>query len=185
MPPFVRERLRRARGLPEVAVLEQDGDRWRWPGGPDPLDAELVPTAMACASAAIVLDPARLLEALAWGTPSVTCADAAGQVGALASTHVLVGAGRRDQLSLARRLARDPALAAGLSWAGRRLVEQRHDVDSAAARLAELLGLRPPPPAGALAAASLQLALLGTPDGAAIRCRLDRAAACLHRNEVR
>lgn len=35
--PFVRERLRRARGLPEVAVLAQaDDDAWRWPDLPDP-----------------------------------------------------------------------------------------------------------------------------------------------------
>jgi len=175
--PFVRSRLRWARGLPEVAVLEQAGDGWRWPGLADPLADDLVPTAMACASAVAVAEPGRLLEAMAWGAPCVTDPAAAASVGAEAGTHLLIGAdagGRRGQ---AADLAADRALASRLSWAARRLVERRHDAGRAAMRLVELLGLRPTLPDGAFASARLQLSLLGTPGDATIASRFAEATA--------
>jgi hypothetical protein len=175
--PFVRRRLRWARGLPEVAVLEQADGGWRWPGLAEPLADDLVPTAMACASAVAVTEPARLLEAMAWGAPCVSDPGSAGQVSAVAGTHVLVGAdaGRRRQL--ADELAADQALASRLSWAGRRLVEWRHDAGRAAMRLVELLGLRPTLPEGAFASARLQLGLFGTPSDANIASRFAEATA--------
>jgi hypothetical protein len=171
--PFVRERLRRARGLPEVAVLEQADDGWRWPGLPDRLADDLVETAMACASAVAVRDPAPLLAALAWGAPCVSAPVAAGQVGAVADAHLLVSEDAGERREVAGCLALDPGLAARLGWAGRRLVETRHDAARAATRLAELLALRPSPPEAATA--RLQLALLGTPGSAKIASRFSEA----------
>jgi hypothetical protein len=175
--PFVRRRLRRARGLPEAAVLEQAGDGWRWPGLAEPLADDLVPTAMGCASAVAVTEPARLLEAMAWGAPCVSDPASAEQVGAVADTHVLVGADADERRRLAADLAADQALASRLSWAGRRLVERRHDAGRAAMRLVELLGLRPTLPGGAVASARLQLGLLGTPSDAKIASRFAEATA--------
>jgi hypothetical protein len=176
--PFVRERLRRARDLPEVAVLQQADDGWRWPGLPDPLADDLIETAMACASAVAVREPARLLAALAWGAPCVGAPDAAAQVGAVAGTHLLVGQQAGERRELAARLSLEPELASRLGWAGRRLVETRHDAVRAAMRLAELLRLRPSPPEeGATAAARLQLGLLGAPNDAKIASRFAEATA--------
>jgi hypothetical protein len=177
--PFVRERLRRARGLPEVAVLEQADDGWRWPELPDPLPDDLIETAMACASAVVVGEPGWLLAVLAWGAPCVSDPDAAVRVGAVAGTHLLVGRAPEERLRLAGRLALDPGLASRLGWAGRRLVESRHDPARSAMRLAELLGLRPSLPEGATASARLQLALLGVPSDARIAGRLAAATAGL------
>ncbi|MFL6297575.1 MAG: glycosyltransferase [Actinomycetes bacterium] len=175
--PFVRRRLRWARGLPEAAVLEQAEDGWRWPGLADPLADYLAPTAMACASAVAVTEPARLLEAMAWGAPTVSDPASARRVGAVAGTHVLVGADADERRRLATELAADQALASRLSWAGRRLVEWRHDAGRAAMRLVELLGLRPTLPEGAFASARLQLGLLGTPSDANITSRFAEATA--------
>jgi hypothetical protein len=175
--PFVRRRLRWARGLPSSAVLEQAEDGWRWPGLDEPLADDLVPTAMACASAVAVAEPARLLEAMAWGAPCVGDPASAEQVGAVADTHVLVGADAAERRRLAADLAADQALASRLSWAGRRLVERRHDAGRAAMRLVELLGLRPTLPGGAVASARLQLGLLGTPSDAKIASRFAEATA--------
>jgi len=136
-----------------------------------------VATAMACASAVTVAEPARLLEAMAWGAPCVSDPGSAERVGALADTHVLVGAGPDQRRRLAADLAADQPLASRLSWAGRRLVERRHDAGRAAMRLVELLGLRPSLPAGAFASARLQLGLLGTPSDAMIASRFAEATA--------
>jgi hypothetical protein len=183
--PFVRERLRRARGLPEVAVLEQADDGWHWPGLRGALPEERVTTAIACASAVIVRELARLLEALAWGAPCVGDPGPAQQVGAIAETHMLVSPAPGERRQLAARLSAEPELASRLSWAGRRLVEQRHDAGWAAMRLAELLELRPSLPAGAFASARLQLSLLGTPEDARILSRFAEATARVAGTEVR
>jgi Glycosyl transferases group 1 len=175
--PFVRRRLRWARGLPSSAVLEQAEDGWRWPGLADPLADDLVPTAMACASAVAVAEPGRLLEAMAWGAPCVSDPGSAERVGAEADTHLLVSDGPEQRRRLADELAEDQALASRLSWAGRRLVERRHDAGRAAMRLVELLGLRPTLPGGALASARLQLGLLGTPSDATIASRFAEATS--------
>jgi hypothetical protein len=175
--PFVRERLRRARQLPEVAVLEQADDGWRWPDLPDPLADDLIETAMACASAVAVHEPERLLAALAWGAACASAPDAAAQVGAVAGTHLLVGREAGERRELATRLSLDPQLASRLGWAGRRLLETRHDAARAAMRLAELLALRPSPPDDATATARLQLSLLGAGNDAKIASRLAEATA--------
>jgi hypothetical protein len=179
LSPFVRERLRRARGLPAVAVLEETDNGCRWPGRADPLPDDLVATAMACASAVVAREPARLLEALAWGAPCVCDPASAQEVGAVPQAHVLAAPSAPERLELAARLSADRELASRLSWAGRRLVERRHDAGWAAMRLAELLALRPSLPDGALAPARRQLSFLDTPQDAVIARRFAEAAACL------
>jgi hypothetical protein len=124
-----------------------------------------------------VAEPVRLLEAMAWGAPCVSDPGSAAQVGAVADTHLLVGAGPDQRRRLAAELADDQARASRLSWAGRRLVERRHDAGRAAMRLVELLDLRPTLPGGALASARLQLGLLGTPGDATIASRFAEATA--------
>lgn len=185
LSPFVRQRLRRARALPEVAVLEQTDGGWRWCGLEEPLDEGLVATAMACASAVATSEPQWLLASLAWAAPSVTDRGCAERVGAVAGTHVLVGGNVRMRLELCRRLSSDQQLAAGLSWAGRRLVERRHDTGWAAMRLAGLLGLRPSPPQSALGHVGLRLGELGTPTDARIASRFAEATARVAVTEVR
>lgn len=185
LSPFVRGRLRRARGLPETAVLEQADDGWRWSGLPDRLDDDLVATAIACASAVAVREPERLLEAMAWGAPCVSDRGSAEHVGAIPETHVLIDPSARARSELAARLSADQELASRLSWAGRRLVERRHDAARAAIRLAGLLALRPSLPDGAFASARVQLSLLGTPDDARIASRFAEATACVAVGKVR
>jgi hypothetical protein len=185
MSPFVRERLRRARGLPEVAILEQTDDGWRWCERPEPLDDELVGPAMACASAVACTEQPRLLEALAWAAPVVSDRAAAKPIGAAGETHLLLGGTPRKRLELARRLSSDPELASRLSWAGRRLVERRHDSAWAAIRLAELLGLRPSLPEGASARATLRMSELGTPTDAKIATRFAEATTRVAVTKVR
>jgi Glycosyl transferases group 1 len=175
--PYVRGRVRWARGLPEVAVLERDADGWRWPGLDGPLADDLVPTAMACASAVAVDRPDRLLEAMAWGAPCVGDPASAERVGAVDGTHLLVADSPAERGRLAAALAADRSLASRLSWAGRRLVERRHDAGRAAMALVGLLGLRPTLPGGAFASARLQLGLLGTPTDATIAGRFAEATA--------
>jgi hypothetical protein len=174
MQAFVRERLRLGRGLPTVAVLEQTAGGWCWAGSPQPLEEDLVATAMACASAVVTTEPRRLLEALAWGAPCVVSAEAALKVGASAPRDVLVGSNGGERLQLASGVASDLEQSAQLSWAGRKLVERWYDAGRAALRLVDLLGLRPEAPESPVA---LELALLGTPDEGPVVARLIAATA--------
>jgi hypothetical protein len=174
MPPFVRERLRLGRGLPPVAVLEQTAGGWRWGGGPEPLDEDLIATAMGCASAVVATEPRRLLEALAWGAPCVTSEEAAREVGATVPGEVLVGRDGGERLLLASRVSSDPEQSAQLWWAGRKLVERWYDAGRAALRLVDLLGLRPEAPESPVV---LELALLGTPEEGPVVARLIAATA--------
>jgi hypothetical protein len=177
MPPFLRARLRQARGLPETALLEQTADGWRWAGSPEPLDEDLIATAMASASAVIVREPARLLEALAWGSPCVSDGGSAAAVGGVAGRDLLVAEKAGDRRRLASQLAGDAERAASLSWAGRRLVERWHDAGWAALRLVDVLGLRPLPQESPLVVAALELSLLGALPESRIAARLADAAA--------
>jgi hypothetical protein len=177
MPPFLRARLRAARGLTETAVLEQTPDGWLWAGSPEPLTEDLVATAMASASAVAVRDPDRLLEALAWGSPCVSDGHSAAATGALAGREVLVAEEAGERSRLASQLAGDAEGAASLSWAGRRFVERWHDATWAALRLVDVLGLRPLPQESPAAVAALELGLLGTLPESRIAARLADAAA--------
>ena len=177
LSPFVRDRLRQARGLPALALLEQTAGGWRWAESRDPLERELVATAMAAAAAVAVTDRDALLEALAWGAPSVSDSETAAAVRAVEGRDVLVADEPERRRKLASHLAADAERAAGLSWAGRKLVERWHDADAAAIRLVDLLGLRPLPRESPAEAAALELGLLGTPRESRIAARLREAAA--------
>lgn len=176
--PFVRSRLRGARGLPSPLVIEHDNGTWHWSEGSGPLDGDLGVTAIGCASAAVVVG-STIIEALAWGTPCVTDSDTAAAVGARPESEVLVADDGAERRRRAAKLAADGSLAARLSWAGRILVETRHSPALVAARLVRRLGLGaassiPGPPS--LAA---QLADLDTPEGAVIMDRVRSATKAL------
>ncbi len=164
VPPFVRERLRRARGLPDHVVLTADR---RWTAAPAvdrPVPDDLLDTALACASLVVAGDVPTAERAMAWGAPTLCSAAVTGGLG-LTDTPDAVVATDEDPAVLVgdvRRLAR-------LSWRGRRWWEERHDATLVAARLAlELLPSRP-------GAARLRLAELGTPADAEVRSRLSAA----------
>ena len=155
VPPFVRERLRRRRGVP-AAVLGPD---LHWPGRGQ-LSGELAETAFAVAVAVVAHNVRDATLALAWGTPLVCDAVTALRLGIEDGVHALVDGDPQA-------IWTDSALAASLSRNGRRKWETEHDAVRAAAELAVRL----------LPAAENSLirhaASLGTPPTAAI---FDRVA---------
>lgn len=165
--PFVRARWRARYGLPERFVVSI---------GPDgaSVSPPLVPSALAVAAAVAVHgDGARLVEALAWGAPTVTDTASAAALGATSDLHLVVA--EADELvRAAEALAADERRAAALSLAGRRLVERiRGPRRAAAARaLAGALRLVIDPVADGVGA---RLEELGTPPGARIRQRVNSA----------
>jgi hypothetical protein len=177
--PHVRSRIRAAGGLPALLVVEHDGADWRvWPTGRR-LAAEGAETALACASAAVATDPARLLTALAWGTPTVTDRDSAAAVGADVGVHVLVADSVDQRRQMGRRVAADLAVAARLSTRGRQLVETRHSPRRAAACLVRRLGLGPAAPFALPDPLSARLGEFDTPSSAVVAGRAARAAEAL------
>lgn len=173
VPPWVRARLRQARGLSDRPVLLQEpgGLRWDdWLTVPD----RLLPTAYATAASVAGTGLAVALPALGWGAPLVTDPATCRELGAVAGRDVLVASSAADRAELARGLASDPSQAAFLSWRGRLLVEARHDLDGTAARVVRLLL----DPVGA-ARVSAHLDALGAPADARVRSRLDEALASL------
>lgn len=136
--PFVRTRLRAARGLAEPATLVCRGGRWDL-SGPDTVPDDAVEPALALASAIVVDTPHALLGALAWGCPAVTDAGTAAAVGAEPGRDCLVEAGAGHAAAAA--LARDDVLAARLSWHGRRRYELDHSLRYAADDVLRALGV--------------------------------------------
>ncbi len=172
VPPFVRERIRRAHGLPERLLV-----RIGYPGA-TPVPGRLVPTALACASAAAVRGPAVSL-ALALGTPVVTDAATAGRLGARDGVHLLVRPDDGVEAALTG-LAADPELTAVCSGHARSLVRRVLDLDRAAAALLDACGIPAPrPPHHPLAGLEAALTALDTPPGAAPRMRALATAATL------
>ncbi|MCW2694213.1 MAG: hypothetical protein JWM67_2817 [Mycobacterium sp.] len=178
IPPFVRERLRRLRGLPADAVLRGGHGRWFWHGSPEPLADDLVATALGCA--AVVIATGRdLLGALLWGAPCVTDPATAAELGLTDGGEVLVAASDTDRDALAADLLGDPRRAAALSRAGRSAARDLLDVDTAAARLVVALGLAAGGPRGGLRVVDAHLTALDTPPRAHVRARAARAIAAL------
>jgi hypothetical protein len=134
--PFTRELVRRARGLPTSVVAQVRGGRAWW--GASEVAAELTPTVLATASAA-VCDRASAVLALAYATPTVVDSGTAALLGATDGTHVRVGLDIDMRRELAAELAADPIAAARLSQAGRRLFEDSWSVPHAAQRLRRAL----------------------------------------------
>lgn len=188
MPPFVRRRLRAARGLPAVTVLTADGSTARWFADPpvhpdpaagmvlavagaavDPDASDVVTTALGLASAVVATGPAAT-HALHWGAPTVTDAATASALGARHDVHLLVVRGAADRLSASVELAGDLRRAARLSHAGHRLARTTCDLGWTAAVVLRRLGLsgRPGDPVGRLDAV---LADLPTPADSPARAR--------------
>jgi hypothetical protein len=190
--PFVRRRLRHARGLPATVIVRGDGSTWTWQAGDapghgdsadpapadaaDPVPAELADTATAVASAVIATGPA-LLTALAWGSPTVTDPASAAQVGATDRVHVVVVADPERRRAAALGLAADDALAAHLGWQGRLLVERRHDLRWTARETLRRLGLRQHPAGGQGGVARDRLEELNTPPDSPARWRIESLVA--------
>jgi hypothetical protein len=160
LPPFVRDRLRAERRLP-AAVLRPDR---QWPGR-GVVPEELMETAVACAAVVVADTPELAERAMAWGTPLVCDTATAAALDLTDGVDVLVDADPQT-------IIRAAALAARLSWCGRRSWERRHDAEHAAATLA--CWLLPSAPDVGLR----QLAALGTPAQSAIIQRLRNAALC-------
>lgn len=168
--PFVRKRWRRRLGLPADLVA-----RVGVAGGPT-LDDDTAADALFLCAAAVV-GPGHVLRSLALGTPTVCDAAVADLVGAVDGEHVVV-ADASWAPDAAAELAADMERAARLGRAGRRLIEQRHDLAASARRVAAVLslpGVGPPP----LAAVAGMLEGLGTPVGAPISARLAGAIGTL------
>jgi hypothetical protein len=165
--PSVRARLRGARGLPDSAILEFDGDRWWWQGCDIGNDDLMVDTALGCASA-VAVTGWPVLRALAWAAPTVTDPETAALIGALEGMHVFIGKTTGQRRQVAASLAHDPVPAARLSWAGRKLVERRYDSGLVAGTLLRRLGisLAASLPGGVTMAARLEE--LGTPQSASV-----------------
>ena len=178
LPPWVRARVRTARGLPEQPVLLLRDGALVWQPTPQepgqPVADVLTGTAMATAAAA-ALTGAAAASALAWGTPLVTDAATAAELGAVDGRDVLVVDGSDEERALASsRLAGDDRLAAALSLSGRRLAERRHDLSRTAAELARALL-----PVASAARGQVALDELDTPAGARVRARYDEAVAAV------
>lgn len=182
--PWVRGRLRAARGLASELIVRLDrGGCVRYApldgtvdGDRTPIVAvppEQVPTAVAVASALIAVTPEDVRLGLAWGAPIVTDPEVAALVGVRDGAQVRVAVGRVEQLRAARALAADLETAAALGWRGRLFQEQRdlrYIVRTVLDRLlAGVGGVEGDPERRVVDA----LDHLGTPASAAIR---DRAA---------
>ena len=179
VPPFVRARMREARGLPTPLVVELDDDGSVSVGLAQRVAPELAATAVALASAAIVVDGPGLIGALAWGTPCVTDGPTAEIVGAHPGREVLVAGTASGRRALATSVADEARLAARLSTAGRALVDDRHDPVRAAARLVRRLGLAPATRMPGPPSLAAELGELGTPDDAVVAERVALACAVL------
>jgi hypothetical protein len=178
MGPVVRSRLRAARGLPALAVVEHSPPHWSWEGRSTPLEDDLVDTALGCASA-VVVTGSSLLRALAWGAPSVTDDVTAAGVGASADLDVVVADTPEERRRQASQLARDPVRASRLSWAGRMLIERRHDSRLAAAALVRTLGLGAASSLSGCSQLGLRLSELGTPPDSDVVARANEAVRLL------
>jgi hypothetical protein len=174
MGPVVRSRLRAARGLPALAVVEYSPPHWLWEQRSTPLEPDLIDTALGCASAVIATGNG-LLRALAWGAPSVTDEDTAIEFGATCGVEVVVADTPEERRRQAHQLAEDPVRAARLSWAGRMLIERRHDSRLAAAALIRRLGLGAASSLSGHLPLALRLSELGTPAGSDVVARANLA----------
>lgn len=170
MTPFVRRRLRAARGLPDRVIARADGDAWYWDDSTVTLPADLVGTAAGTASAVVATGSA-LHTALAWAAPTVTDPHSAATLHAVHGVHVLIGPDPSGRMRMAQHLAGDDALAARLGWSGRLLARDRVDARHAAWTMLAMLGLPTHPLAGSLATLEHELDLLGTPEHSPVRLR--------------
>ncbi len=145
--PAIRRRIRAQRDLPAQVIAVGEDTTWLWvtidlAGGmaATPLARALGETAVGVASAAAAVGRALPL-ALAWAAPTVTDAASAAEWGAVPGRDVLIAETYDERLAIAKDLAADEPRAAHLGWAGRRLMETRHDLRRTAISLLGALGL--------------------------------------------
>ncbi len=174
--PFVRGRLRRARGVADPLIVEQDPKSGQWSANGVHVPSDLVTTAVACASAAVVTGPA-LVVAMAWATPCITDTESQVVTGARAGRDVLVGDTLAERRRLARTVAADDRTASRLSWSGRTLVEARHRPEMAAATLVRRLRLGAASLVPGPAPLAARLAEMGTPEDSVLAQRVRMATA--------
>jgi hypothetical protein len=139
VPPFVRERIRRDRGLGEGLLVEDSAGRWTW-NGTVAVDPELIPTTLAGAAAAYLSSPGAVVRAMAWGCPVVAPAATLVATGGTPGLDCLVDDGT-DPVDQLRRLAADAPRAAALSRAARARYEAAHSVSACADDVMGALGL--------------------------------------------
>jgi hypothetical protein len=139
VPPFVRERVRRARGLGGGFVVEDAGGRWTWNETVE-VDRSLIPTMLAAASAAYLSSPEAVVRAMAWGCPLIASSSILEVTGATADVDSLADDGS-DPVEQLRRVAKDAELSATLSHRGRARYEAAHSVSACADDLMRALGL--------------------------------------------
>lgn len=161
LSPLVRRRWRRMLGLPDELVVALGFEPVA------PLTDAAVASALALCDAAAVRGPWTLL-AFALGTPLVTDATNAQQLGAR-DDHEVVVAAAANAFDAARDLARDERRAARLGAAVRLLAEQVYDVAPSALAVARRLGIAPT--GGPATALQARLGELGTPPGAHVVLR--------------
>jgi len=139
VPPFVRARLRKARGLPADAVVSID-DRvgvFQWCGQPCGRDS--IDTALALA-AVVDVRGSDVVRALAWGAPCVVDTETARTFRLTDGVDALVADEPRDAI---RRVLDDGHLAARLGRAAREHYEAQFDPARVAAIVARRLDLLP------------------------------------------
>lgn len=178
VPPFVRSRLRAARGLGGRPVVSWTSAGWAYSERAGLLPDDLVDTALGCAAVAVVdasgaapvsagsagSAESAAERALAWGAPLVCSPSLCSALRLTPDEHVAV-AKTGELTTRAADLAGDDRESSRLSWRGHRWWEDRHDAARTAAVLA--LGLLP----GTARSAQLRMAELGTPPDAEVRQR--------------
>jgi len=180
MLPVTRRRLRRARGLPRRLILQTADGGWCWSAsnGQDvPVPPDLYATALGVASA-VVATGEHLLQAWAWGAPTVTDPETALRVHAQAGVDTVVVEDPDSRPDRARALAADEAEAARVGMAGRQLVELRHDLTTSVDHLMRRLDMYPPREQPRHAVRDL-LAELHTPVDSPVRWRLEQLVQAL------
>jgi hypothetical protein len=137
--PFVRDRVRQARGLGEGLLVEDGAGRWRWNDEVD-VPGDLISTTLAAAAAAYLSSPAAVVRAMSWGCPLVAPAAVLDATGATAGVDSVADDGG-DPVEQLRRLAADAPRTAALSRAARARYEAAHSVSACADEVMRALGL--------------------------------------------
>jgi hypothetical protein len=139
--PFVRARIRAARGLDERAIAEH-GEGWTWQSqAVDNVD-ELLDTVLGLASAVVSGLPSDAIRALAWGAPLVTSPETARLIGATDGIQCVVASDQHSRRERAAEVASNARLAARMSWHGRMLYEQQHSLQACCEAVLSAVGMR-------------------------------------------
>ena len=130
VPPFVRERIRRARGLGEGLLVEESPGQWIW-NQSVPVDRQTQATALAAASAAYVVTAESVVRAMAWACPVVAPSEILDMTGGTPGEDSLADNGS-EPVEQIRRLGADLHLSGRISRAARARYEAAHSVSASA-----------------------------------------------------